>query len=60
MKLKPFKAWMLYDFTGTYAPSVHTTRTRAVQERDFMDYSDAKWRIVRVNIRPIDSRVAEK
>lgn len=56
MKLKPFKAWLLFDFDGTYVPSIHTTRERAVSERDHVNLRDAKWRIIRVVVRRVDTR----
>lgn len=51
--MKPFKAWLLVDEEGTYSPTMHITRREAEKERqDHATLIDAKWRIVRVIVRP--------
>lgn len=47
--MKPFKAWLLYDATDTYAPTLHFSRALATSERVYLAFHrDAKWRVVRV------------
>ena len=53
MKLKPFKAWLVVDAKGTYVPTLHLTRREAKTEiGDQQFIRDAKWRVVRVDVRP--------
>ena len=52
MKIKPFMAWLLWDAMGTYSPIMHITRREAEADRKENDYTDAKWRIVRVQVSP--------
>ena len=54
MKLKPFNAWLLFDATDTYEPTLHFTRASAVSEkRDQTFMRDAKWRIVLATVTPL-------
>lgn len=52
MKIKPFKAWLLWDAEGTYSPIMYITRREAEADRKENDYIDAKWKIVRVIVHP--------
>ena len=49
--VRSFKSWLLWDATGTYAPSLHQSRRWARLERAEHPYRDAKWRITRVIVR---------
>lgn len=60
MKLKPFKAWLLWDAEGTYVPTIHLTRRDATLERNENRYRDAKWRIGRVVVRSTSTRTNAK
>lgn len=52
-KVKPFRAWLLVDDRGTYSPTMHITKREAQTElREHSYLEDAKWRVVRVEIRP--------
>ena len=54
MKLKPFKAWLLLDAEGTFVPGLHLTRRNAEEEAEQWHYlRDAKWRVVRVEVKPV-------
>jgi hypothetical protein len=49
----PFKAWLLFDALGTYESTLHHKRASAESEKREQCYLiDAKWRIVRVEVRP--------
>lgn len=53
--MKPFKAWLLLDGEGTYVPGLHMTRRSAAEEAASWSYlRDAKWRVMRVEIRPLE------
>ena len=53
MKLKPFKAWLLWDATETYAPTIHATKGQAQDwKKQPVALRDAKWRIDRVVVSP--------
>lgn len=53
MKLKPFKAWLLWDATDTYEPTLHWKRASAQSEKQEQSFlRDAKWRISRVVVSP--------
>lgn len=54
MKIKPFRAWLLWDAEGTYATILHATRKHAEDDRRENNYRDAKWRIIRVIVRRAD------
>jgi hypothetical protein len=55
--MKPFKAWLLVDDNGTYSPSMYITRREAQAEMEDRIYiEDAKWKIVRVEIRSASTR----
>jgi len=51
MTFKPFKSWLLWDATDTYSPTLHFTRYEAEREKASLTMIDAKWRIVRVEVR---------
>ncbi len=53
--MKPFRSWLLYDATDTYAPSIHRTRVEAKYASSRK--GPAKWHVVKVQISPC---VAEK
>ena len=51
---QPFKAWLLTDATDTYEGTLHYTRASAESEkRDQSFLRDAKWRILRVEVKPL-------
>jgi hypothetical protein len=51
--ISPFKAWLLWDADGTYESTLHHTRACAESEKRDNPYRDAKWRIMRVEVRPL-------
>jgi hypothetical protein len=52
--MKPIKAWLVVDVEGTYVPTLHLTRREAQTEiADQAFLRDAKWRVVRVEVREI-------
>lgn len=54
MKLKPFKAWLLWDAEGTYSPHMHITRKEAQADKaENSHLIDAKWRIARVQVKEL-------
>lgn len=55
MKRKPFTAWLLWDAEGTYRDFLCPTRKEAQREAKDMQYRDARWKIVRVTVRPTDT-----
>ena len=61
MKLKPFKAWLLWDADGTYEGTLHYTRASAVSEKQDQSFlRDAKWRIARIEVRGAERRLSQR
>lgn len=59
--MKAFKAWLVVDHTDTYVPTLHLTKREAQTEiADQTFLRDAKWRVVRVIVRPTPNTTKER